>query len=329
MRAVVQDGYADDPADALRLDVTGRPSPGEGQVLVRVAASSVDRGTWHLMAGVPLVARPVIGLRRPKATNPGLNLAGVVEEVGPGVSAFSPGDEVFGIGHSTFAELAVAPVAKLVRRPPGVDVVAAAAVPVSGLTALQAVRDHGRVEAGERVLILGAAGGVGHLAVQLAAAAGAEVTAVCRASQAEVVGGLGAADTIDYRSGAALGTAGRYDVILDIAGNRTLRELRGALEPTGRLVIVGGEGGGRWVGGNDRQLRALLWSPFIGQSLTTFVSPERGEDLSSLAELMAAGTLAPRIDRSFPLEATDAAIAHLVAGGVVGKVAVEVAPASL
>jgi NADPH:quinone reductase-like Zn-dependent oxidoreductase len=328
MKAVVQDHYGSAPEDVLRPAQIDKPSIGPDQVLVRVHATSVDRGTWHIMAGLPYPIRLAgFGLRRPKYVNPGRSLAGTVTAVGAEVTGFAPGDEVFGIATSTFAEYTVAGPDKLAPKPVNLTYDQAAAVPVSGVTALQAVRDHGHVQAGERVLIIGASGGVGSFAVQIAKAFGAEVTGVCSTSKADVVRGLGADHVVDYTREDFADGGPRYDVILDIGGNARLRHVRRALTPHGRLVIVGGETDGRLLGGSGRQIRATLISPFVSQTLGTFIAKENAADLTALAELIEDGNLSPAIDRIFPLAETAAAIRHLLDGRALGKLVVSVSPA--
>ena len=246
---------------------------GDDEVLVRVHAAGVDQGVWHVMAGLPYPIRLAgYGIRAPKNPVPGADLAGVVEAVGKDVTRFQPGDEVFGIGKGSFAEYARAREDKLAPKPANLSFEQAAAVAISGLTALQGLRDHGNVRPGQKVLIIGASGGVGTYAVQMAKAFGAEVTGVCSTAKVDLVRSIGADHVIDYtREDFAEGKQ-RYDVILDIGGNSSLSRLRRALTPKGTLVIVGGETGGRWLGGFDRQLRARLLSPFVGQTLTTFIS---------------------------------------------------------
>jgi NADPH:quinone reductase-like Zn-dependent oxidoreductase len=322
MKAIVQDAYGS--ADMLRLDDVDAPEPGAGEVLVRVRAAGVDRGVWHLMTGQPYVARLAIGLRRPRHRVPGMDVAGVVERVGAGVTGFAVGDEVLGIGKGTYAELAVAPTAKLVLKPEGLPFEQAAAVPISGLTALHAVRDVGKVQAGQSVLVIGAAGGVGTYAVQMAKALGAAVTGVCSTAKSDLVRSIGADHVVDYTRDDVVDLGERYDVVIDIAGNRTLRRLRRVLAPKGTLVIVGGEEGGRWLGGIERNLWASLWSPFVGQRMRAFVSRERGEDIETLAQMIAAGTLAPVVERTFPLAETADAIRYLEGGHARGKVVVTV-----
>ncbi len=294
-------------------------------MLVRVHAAGVDRGVWHVMAGLPYPIRLAgFGLRAPKNPVPGMDVAGVVEAVGSGVTRFQPGDEVFGVGTATFAEYARAPEAKLAPKPANLSFEQAAAVGISGTTALQALRDHAQVKAGQAVLIIGASGGVGTYAVQLAKVFGAEVTAVCSTAKVEMVRSLGADHVLDYTREDFATRGLRYDVILDIGGNASLARLRQALTPEGTLVIAGGETSGRWLGGTDRQLRALVLSRFIGQTLKTFVAKENHEDLLVLKELIEAGKLTPQIDRSFPLAEAPQAIDYLIAGRARGKVVITV-----
>jgi NADPH:quinone reductase-like Zn-dependent oxidoreductase len=323
MKAITQDTYGS--ADVLELRDVERPEVGAGEVLVRVRAAGVDRGVWHLMTGLPYPVRLAgYGLRAPKNPVPGMDVAGVVEAVGDRVTRFRPGDEVFGIGKGTFAELALADESKLAPKPSNLTFEQAAAVAISGLTALQGLRDHARVRPGQLVLVIGASGGVGSYAVQLAKAFGAEVTGVASTAKADLVRSLGADHVLDYtREDFADGTR-RYDVVLDIGGNSSLSRLRRALTPTGTLVIAGGEGGGRWLGGTDRQLRAMALSPFVGQRLTTFVSKEAGEDILVLAELVEAGKVTPAVDRTYPLGEAPEAVRYVEQGRARGKVVVTV-----
>ena len=324
MRAIVQERYGSDASEVLRLGDAPTPEAGSGQVLVRVHAAGVDRGTWHLMTGLPYAVRPVSGLRRPRNPVPGLDLAGTVVAVGEGVSAFAPGDEVFGTGHGSFAEYTVAEVGKLAPKPPSLSFEQAAAVPVSAQTALQAVRDHGKVEAGQRVLVLGASGGVGSYVVQIAKAFGAEVTGVASTAKLDLVRGLGADHVIDYTAEDATDGSVRYDVIIDIGGNTRLAHLRRALTPEGRLVIVGGETDGRWLGGVDRQIRATVLSLFVGQSLGMFLSKENTADLEALTELVEDGKLTPAVGQTYALADAAEAVDALAAGRVRGKAVVSI-----
>jgi NADPH:quinone reductase-like Zn-dependent oxidoreductase len=325
MLAILQDVYGREPERVLRIGEVEVPSISDDEVLVRVRAASVDRGTWHIMAGLPYPIRVAgFGLRAPKYSNPGRSLAGTVEAVGPGAAHFHPGDEVFGVGVGSFAEYAVVPVGKLAVKPAKLPYEQAAAVPVSGLTALQAVRDHGKVAAAQSVLILGASGGVGTFAVQIAKALGAEVTGVCSTAKVDTVRALGADHVLDYTVDDVTNPVRRYDVILDIGGNRRLAELRAALAPRGRLIIVGGETDGRWLGGSSRQIRALMLSPFIAAKLGTFVASENAKDLDDLRELIEAGKVTPVIDRRYPLAEVPAAIRHLLDGHARGKLTITV-----
>jgi len=325
MTAIVQDEYGPAPEDVLRLDEIEKPVIKADAVLVRVHAASVDRGTWHVMAGLPYPIRLAgFGLRRPKYRNPGRSLAGTVEAVGTSVTGFRPGDAVFGIGDASFAQYARARPDKLAPKPANLSFDQAAGVPISALAALQAVRDHGRVQAGQQVVIVGASGGVGTFAVQIAKAFGAEVTGVCSTAKVDAVRVLGADHIVDYSREDFADGKHRYDVILDIGGNRRLSRLRRALTARGRLVIVGGEADGRWLGGIDRQLRALLLSPFVGQKLGTFVASENAEDLLALRELIDSGRITPAIDRTYPLNEVAAAIRYMLDGHARGKVVVTV-----
>ena len=329
MTAIVQDRYGSAPEGLFRVAEIDRPGIGDDEVLVRVHAASVDRGTWHIMSGLPYPIRLAgFGLRRPKYANPGRNLAGTVEAVGADVTGFAPGDEVFGMSTGTFAEYAAARTDKLASKPAQLSFEQAAAVPVSGGTALQAVRDHGRVQAGEKVLIIGASGGVGSFAVQIAKAFGADVTGVCSTAKVDMVRALGADAVIDYTREDFADGGPRYDVILDIGGNAKLSRLRRALTPRGQLVIVGGETDGRFLGGSSRQIRAQLLSPFVGQRLSTFVASENAVDLIALRDLVEAGKLTPAIDRSYPLAETPAAIRHLMDGRARGKLVLSVSSRS-
>jgi NADPH:quinone reductase-like Zn-dependent oxidoreductase len=325
MMAMVQDEYGATAEDVLRLEETRRPSAGDDEVLVRVSAASVDRGTWHLMAGLPYPIRVAgFGLRAPKALNPGRSVAGSIESIGKDVTGFQPGDEVFGTCDGAFAQYVRARPSSLASKPANLSFEQAAAVPISALTALQAVRDHGQVQAGQDVLVVGASGGVGTFAVQIAKAFGAEVTGVCSTAKADLVRALGADHVIDYVRDDFADGKHRYDVILDIAGNRRLSHLRRALTARGRLIIVGGETEGRWLGGSDRQVRALLLSPFVSQKLGTFIASENAEDLMVLRGLIEAGKLTPAIDRTYPLSEVPAAIRHMQEGRARGKIVIRV-----
>lgn len=317
MKAVVRDEYGS--ADVVHLGVIATPEIGDDEVLVKVHAAGLDRGVWHLMAGLPYMVRLVgYGLRKPKNPVLGSDLAGVVEAVGKNVTRFRRGDEVFGFGAGAFAEYARAKENTLVFKPANLTFEQAAALPISAATALQGLREAGRIQAGQKVLIIGASGGVGTYAVQLAKAFGAEVTGVSSTAKLELVRSIGADHVIDYTREDFAGGQ-RYDLILDIGGDRPLSQLRRALTPKGTLVIVGGEGGGRWFG-LGRQLRALATSPFVSQRLTMFIARQRYQDYEFLIGLVEAGKIKPAIDRVFPLTETADAIRYLEAGHARGKV---------
>ena len=323
MKAIAHDAYGS--ADVLELRDIDKPEIGDDEVLVRVRAAGVDQGVWHVMAGLPYPIRLAgYGLRAPKTPVPGADVAGVVEAVGNKVTRFQPGDEVFGIGKGSYAEYTRAPEDKLAPKPANLTFEQAAAVAISGMTALQGLRDHGKVGPGQKVLIIGASGGVGTYAVQLAKAFGAEVSAVCSTAKVDMVRSLGADHVIDYTHNDFAEGDQRYDVILDIGGNSSLSRLRRALTPKGTLVIAGGETDGRWLGGSDRQIRALMLSPFVGQKLGTFVSRENHEDMIVLKELIEAGEVTPFIDRTYPLSEAPEAIRYMRDGLARGKVVITV-----
>ena len=326
MQAIVHNTYGSDPEAVLEFADVAKPTISDDEVLVGVRAASVDRGTWHVMAGLPYPIRLAgFGLRRPKGLNPGRAVAGIVEAVGANVTGLKPGDEVFGVCEGgSFAEYASARPNKLAAKPANLSFEQAAAVPISGLTALQAVRDKAQITAGEKLLIIGASGGVGTFAVQIAKAIGAEVTGVCSTAKVDLVRSLGADHVIDYTREDITDGGLRYDAILDIGGNRRLSQLRRALTHKGRLVIVGGETDGRWLGGSDRQVRAILLSRVVSQRLGTFVCSENAKDLSALRELVEAGKLTPAIDRTYPLRETVAAIRYVLDGHARGKVVIGV-----
>lgn len=323
MKAIVQDTYGS--TDVLELRDIDMPETADDEVLVRVQAAGVDRGVWHIMTGLPYPVRLAgYGLRAPKNPVPGMDVAGVVEAVGKAVTRFQPGDEVFGIAKGSYAEYARAREDRLAPKPANLTFEQAAVVAISGVTALQGLRDHGRVAAGQKVLVIGASGGVGSYAVQLAKAFGAEVTAVCSTSKVDMVRSLGADRVIDYTRDDFADGEQHYDLILDIGGNSSLSRLRRALEPRGTLVITGGETGGRWLGGYDRQLRALVLSRFVDQRLTTFVSSEDHEDMIALKELIEAGKVRPVIDRTYALTDAPQAIRYVEEGRARGKVVITV-----
>jgi NADPH:quinone reductase-like Zn-dependent oxidoreductase len=323
MNAIVQDEFGS--AFVLWLEEIERPALGDDDVLLRVEAAGVDPGIWHLMTGLPYMIRLGYGLRKPKVPVRGRDVAGRVEAVGANVTRFHPGDEVFGICEGSFAEYATARPDKLVPKPANVTFEQAAAVPISGLTALQALRDKGEGQPGQKVLIIGAGGGVGSFAVQIAKSYGAHVTGVCSTMKVDLVRSIGADDVIDYTRRDFTDGVRRFDVIVDTAGNRSLSRLRRALTAKGILVIVGGEGGGRWLGGFDRPiLRAPVLSAFVSQKLRALVSTEGQDDLLVLKELVEAGKISPVIDRTYPLNEAPEAIRYLAEGHPRGKVVVTV-----
>jgi NADPH:quinone reductase-like Zn-dependent oxidoreductase len=323
MKAAVRHQYGS--ADLVQLAEIERPAVKAGEVLIRVHAAGVDRGVWHLMTGRPYLMRIAgVGFRAPKNPVLGMDVAGVVEAVGGNVTRFQRGDEVFGIGTGSFAEYSLAREDKLAHKPENLTFEQAAAVGISGSTALQALRDHGHVQPGQEVLIIGASGGVGTFAVQIAKALGARVTAVCSTSKMETVRSIGADHVIDYTRDDFASARERFDVIIDIGGNSTLARLRRALTPKGTLVIVGGEGGGAWFGGIDRQLRAMMLSPFVGQKLVSFINRENHQDLIVLSDLIESGKVTPVIDRTYPLAEVPLAIRRLQDGEAQGKIAITI-----
>lgn len=322
MKAIVQRRYG--PAETLELADIDPPVPRKGQVLVRVHAAGVDKGVWHLMVGTPYVGRLAFGLRRPRTPVLGFDLAGRVEAVGEGVTGFDVGDEVFGASKRTFAELAVAPQDKLVHKPTGILFEQAATLSISGVTALQALRDVAKVQAGQQVLVIGAGGGVGTFAVQIAKSFGAEVTGVCSSAKVDLVHSIGADHVTDYTTEDIAEMSTRYDVVVDIAGNRSLSTLCRLLTPKGTLVIVGGDDGGAWFGGIDRNLRAMIRSLFVRQRLRAPLSRVRRADMAALADMVERGEVVPVIDRTYPLDQAATALHRLETGDVRGKVVLTV-----
>ena len=323
MRAITQSRYGTVPEDVMRLDQVTRPDIGDDEVLIQVRAAGVDRGTWHVMAGQPYLMRLLgFGFRGPRNKVPGLDVAGTVVAVGPAVTRFAVGDEVFGIARGSFAEYAAAREGTLARRPAALSFEQAGAVAVSGLTALQGLRDAGRIKPGQKVLVIGASGGVGSYAVQIARSFGAEVTGVCGTAKVDLVRSIGADHVIDYTQADFADGQRHYDLILDIGGNSPLSRLRRALTPRGTLVIAGGEGG-RWTG-VGRQLRALALSVLIRQRLTMVASRHRQADLDTLHRLIETGQVTPVIDRTYPLAEAPMAIRHLYAGHARGKIVITV-----
>ncbi|MCU1423819.1 MAG: NADPH:quinone reductase [Microbacteriaceae bacterium] len=322
MKAIVQQEYGD--SSVLHLDEVPVPAIRDDEVLIGVRATSLNIGDWHLMAGLPLLARLAIGLRRPRQGIRGMDVAGLVHAVGPAVTAFAVGDEVFGVVDGGLAEFAAASVKKIARKPAGLTFEQAAAIPTSGATALHALRDAGRIRAAQRVLVIGAAGGVGIYATQLAKAFGAHVTGVCSTTKLDLVRSLGADEAIDYTVSDFTTLGASYDLIIDTAGNRPVASLRRALTPAGTLVIVGGEGGGRVAGTLSRQMVAPLRGVGSKQSFRGLVSVTKAADLATLAEFVERGELSPVIDQSYPLGQTRAAMNRLETSAAVGKLVLAV-----
>jgi NADPH:quinone reductase-like Zn-dependent oxidoreductase len=321
MRAVLQDRYG--TAEVLQLGRAPRPAIGDHDVLIQVRAAGLDRGTEHLMTGKPYAVRLALGMSRPRNPIPGRDVAGVVVEVGAAVTRFAVGDEVYGVAPGSFAEYAVARESRLALKPANLSFTQAAVVPVSAATALRALVDAGRVRAGQSVLVIGASGGVGSYAVQLAKAFGAEVTAVCSGAKADLVASLGADHVIDYAREDFADGSRKYDLILDIAGNPSLKRLRRALRPRGTAVFVGGEDAGALLG-MGRQLRGVLLSVLIRQRLALLMTAERGSDYDRLTDMIEAGQVVPSIDRTYSLEDAPLAVRQLEAGQVRGKIAITV-----
>ncbi len=323
IRALVARRYG--PPSVLEVATVDRPEPGPGQVLVRVAAAGVSRAALHLLTGRPLLLRLAgFGVRRPRQPVVGIEVAGVVAALGEGVTGFDVGDEVFGYASGACGELAVAEASKLAPKPAALTFVEASCLVDSASTALQAVRDHGQVRAGQRVLVLGASGGVGSLALQVAVAAGAEVTGTSSPAKAALVRSLGAADVIDHTAADPLAVDQPYDVIIDVGGRRPIRRLRRALSPDGVLVLVGGEGGGAITGGFQRQILAPVQALGSSQRVVSVLAKEQRATLEAIAELAEAGRLRPVIDRVHRLDDGAAAFERMAAGQILGKDAVEI-----
>lgn len=324
MHAVVADRYG--PPSVLEVRTVDRPEPGKGEVLVEVAAAGLSRAALHLLTGTPYLLRLAgFGLRAPKYAV-GNELAGTVAAVGPGVTRFAVGDEVFGYAMGTCVEFAVAKEDKLAHRPAGVSPVDAAATVDSASTALQAVRDHAEVQAGQRVLILGASGGVGSFAVQIAKALGAEVTGTASTAKVEFVRSLGASHVVDHTTADPLAVEQPYDVIIDLGGNRPPKAMRRALAAQGTLVIVGGEGGGNLTGGFERQLLAPARALGSTQRVKTFTATEHHRYIDDLAAMVAAGSLRPAVDAVHDLEGVAEGLQRMADGAIRGKDVVAVAP---
>ena len=322
MRAVIQERYGS--ADVLQYTSVTRPAVGANDVLVRVRAAGVHIGDWHMMTGQPYLMRIAgFGLRSPKTRVRGTDMSGTVVAVGADVTNLQVGDEVYGTCDGAYAEYATARTDTLAPKPAQLSFEQAAAIPTSAVTALTAVRDAGQVTAGQQVLVIGASGGVGLFAVQIAKALGAEVTGVCSTTKVDLVRSVGADHIIDYTQDDVAGNSQRYDVVIDMGGNRPLAQLRRSLSPRGTLVLVGGEGGGRWIGGAlVRSLRALALSPFVSQKLRMVLAAAKRPALESLSELIDANMLTPIIDTTYSLSDAPNAIRRLSAGGARGKLVI-------
>jgi NADPH:quinone reductase-like Zn-dependent oxidoreductase len=322
MRAIIQEAYGS-PDHVLELRDIDKPAIKDDEVLVEIHASAVAGDDWHLMQGEPYAARLVTGLRRPKHRVPGRDVAGRVEAVGAAVTGLRLGDEVFGWCDGAFAEHVAVPAGQLAGKPTNLTLEQAAVVPISGFTALQAARDVGRVQPGHHVLVIGASGGVGTFAVQIAKALGATVTGVCSTTNTELVRSIGADHVIDYTLDDLAADARVYDVVIDLVGNLALADVRRALKPNGTLVLVGGTGG-RWFKGTHRFIGALLLTPFVRQRLRPLIHQDRRRDLETLKELIEAGKLTPVVSAHFPLAEVPDAIRHFAQGHARGKVAITV-----
>jgi NADPH:quinone reductase-like Zn-dependent oxidoreductase len=322
MQAIVQDRYG--TGEALELREIGKPAIGEHGVLVRVRAASVNPADWAVMSGLPYIARPVYGLRKPKIGVRGTDVAGHVEAVGSGVTRFKPGDEVFGASTGSYAEYAAASEDHLATKPANLTFEQAATVPMAGLVALQAIRDHGSVQPGQKVLINGASGGIGTFAVQIAKALGAEVTAVVSTRNVELVRSIGADHVIDYNTSDFTAAGKRYDVILDNVSNHSLSHLRRVLTASGVLIPNGGNFGNRWFASAGRLVRGTVLFKFGGQKLGNFLVSMNHADLVALANLIEAGKVTPVLDRTYPLSRAAEAVDHIGVGHARGKVAISV-----
>jgi NADPH:quinone reductase-like Zn-dependent oxidoreductase len=323
MKAIVQDRFGDE--DTLEFREVPDPVISDDQVLIQVRAAGAGPDVWHVMAGKPYIARPVPEFRRMWKAPRGRDVAGVIDQVGANVTEFAPGDEVMGIVDGSFAEYAAGSPSKLVRKPERLSFEQAAALPIMGVTALQAVRDVANVQPGQRVLVIGASGGVGTLALQIAKAFGAQVTGVSSGENAEVVRSLGADDVIDYTREDFTDGSRQWDVIIDTAGRRPLSKLRRALTNHGTLAIVGGDGGGNWTGGIGRQMvRAPIASMFTHQRLVGVTSKEKGEDIETLREMADAGKLTPLVAKTFALPDAAEAMRLIHEPHAAGKIVVTV-----
>ena len=324
MKAFVRRVYGP-PESVLELTQVERPTPADDRVLVRVRATSMNPVDWHEVTGEPYLVRIQEGFRKPaKHPIPGTDVAGVVEAVGAGVTRFKAGDEVFGMASGSFAEYVAAREDQVVAKPANLTFEQAAAVPVAAITALQALRKTGRISAGQKVLVNGASGGVGTFAVQIAKSFGTEVTAVCSGRNVDAVKALGADEVIDYTLADFTRGGQQYDLILDIAGNRSLADIRRVLAAKGTLVVVGGPKHNRWIGPLGSLLRTLAVSAFSSQRLVGMLAKNNADDLAALAELLESGKVAPLVEKTYPLTELPAALARLGEGHSQGKLVVTV-----
>jgi len=322
MQAIVQDSYG--AASVLRAREIEKPVIGDREVLIRVRAAGVNPADWAIVSGLPYIARPIYGLRKPKNIVRGTDVAGTVEAIGSGVTRFKPGDEVFGWSNGSYAEYTAAAEDSLALKPANLTFEQAAAVPMAGPVALQAIRDHGKVEPGQKVLINGASGGIGTFAVQIAKALGADVTGVCSARNIEMVRSIGADRVIDYMKEDFTKSGLQYDFILDNVSNHSLTDLRRVLTPTGTLIPNGGGFDNRWLASGGRIVRAALLFQFGDQTLGNFLVSSNHADLVVLADLIQAGKVTPVMDRTYPLSETAQAIDHVGKGHARGKIAITV-----
>jgi NADPH:quinone reductase-like Zn-dependent oxidoreductase len=326
MQAMVQDTYGS--AEVMHFTEIDKPDIGNDEVLIRVRAAGVNPADWAVMSGLPYIARPVYGLRKPKNAVRGTDVAGTVEAVGADVTRFQPGDEVFGWSDGSYAEYAAAPEDKLALKPANLTFEQAAAVPMAGLVALQALRDHAQLQAGQRILINGASGGIGTFAIQIAKALGAEVTAVASTRNLDLVRSIGADHVIDYTQADFTKSGEQYDVILDNVANHSLSDLRRALTPTGTLIPNGGGFEHRWIASGGRIVRATVMFQFGSQRLGNFLMSTNHADLDTLKELIESGKVTPVLDRAYPLHETPKAIGHVGEGHARGKTTITLAAPS-
>jgi NADPH:quinone reductase-like Zn-dependent oxidoreductase len=325
MKAAVYRNYG--PPEVIHLEDQPRPAPADDEVLIRIRAAAVNPMDYHFIGGTMLL-RLMTGLRRPKQTRPGADLAGHIEAIGRSVTRFRVGDEVFGVARGSFAEYACAKERQLALKPANATFEQAAAVPVAGLTALQSLRDKGCAQQGQRVLINGAAGGVGSFAVQIAKAFGAEVTAVCSTKGVDLVRSLGADHVIDYTRDDFTRSAAKCDVLVDCAGSRSLWDYRRVMTPKGTIVCIGARPGGRWLGPGPQLLKTFVSGRFVSQRVVLFVASINPGDLTVMKDLIEAGKVTPVIDRSYELSEVVAAVRHAKEGHALGKVVITVEPGS-